>query len=256
MSKDKPKFEDVLKYVDKQIDIQISKIASSIPDEQKDEIRQDARIRAWKAYERIEADKGWKSFIQFHCKGSVLDYLRWGKGFAESTLAEKNFDAENEDPKPWRLRQRLNFKVEDGETSSLEEMLSFFGKHIESPDPLEEKPNWDLIARMASQDQDIHMVAKLMIGFTHEQVAEIWKVSRERITQKLAEFCERLNAPEHMGSRWTAQTIYAFGLCAKFHQPVLDLGFGWEYDKIDLFATNLDYLDSINPQLTFEFVFN
>lgn len=231
--------------------MQIAKIASSIPEEQKDEIKQDARLRVWKAYDRIDPEKGWKSFVQRHCQGAVLDYLRWGKGFTESHLAEPE-----EELKPWRLKQRLNFINDEGQKATVDEMLAFLGHYEEQDDPMDESPNWDLIARMASQDQDIHLVAKLMIGFTHEEVSEMWKVSRERITQKLAEFCYKLDAPEYTGSRWIAQTIFAFGLCAKFHQPVIDLGFGWEYDKVDLFATNLDYLDSIDPQQTFEFTYN
>ena len=255
MAKEKPDFDTVLKYLDKQVDMQISKMASSVPDEQKDEMRQEARLRVWNAYEKLDPEKGWKSFVQLHCRGAVLDYLRWGKGHEESHLAEKNFDENNQDPKPWRLKHRIGFKGEDGNSVSIEDVLSVFDI-ADDTDPLAERPNWDLIARMASQDQDIHMVAKLMLGFTHDEVSKMWGVSRERITQKLAEFCERLDSAENMGSRWTAQTIFAFGLCAKFHQPRIDLGFGWEYDKIDLFSQDVGYLDSINPQLTFEFVFN
>jgi len=188
-----------------------------------------------------------------------LDYIRWGRGFQESTLIKKDeTGADIEEVKPWRLRQRITYigsESPDGDLRSFEDVLGSLGQFTHPVDLTNETPDWSLIARMSSQDQDIHLVAKLMLGFTHEEVADIWHVSRERITQRLSEFCQRLDDPIHLGSRWIAQTIYAFGLCEAFNQPREDLGFGWEYDPVDLYATDLDYLDSINPQLTFEFVF-
>lgn len=253
-----PTFEEVYKYASKQLDVQINKIASTLPAEQKDEVRQEASIRVWQAYQKIEPDKGWRSFIQLHVRGAILDYIRWGKGFEESELVKKAVDPDEEaEPiKPWRLRRRVSQTTEPDNERTFDDFLGILGLSCVMDDPFAERPNWDLISRMSSQDQDIHLVAKLMIGFTHEEVAKMWRVSRERITQRLAEFCDRLDSAEYLGSRWTAQTIFAFGLCTKFHQKRQDLGFGWEYDPINLYSEDLDYLDQINPQLTFEFIYN
>lgn len=293
-----PTLEEVLKYADERVELQIYRKASLLPLEQKEEIRQSARIRIWRIYDKIDPEKGWKAYVQQHARGAVLDYIRWGNGFEESEI-EKDFEtrakkkSENDakaaaiieddvevgetptdapvdeiepptEQSPWRLKHRVtalrSTNAGNVESSSVltdvESIVSVLGVREESADPYAEKINWDLVARMASQDQDIHILAKFLIGFTHEEISEMWGVSRERITQRIDELFWRLNAPEHRGSRWLAQTIYAFGLCDIFGRPRKDLGFGHEYDPIDLFSTDVEYLESIIPQLTMEFVYN
>lgn len=253
---DKPSIEEVVKYATKQISIYIGKIASHLPFEQKDEIEQIAMVRVLEAYKRLDPDKGWKSFIQRHCSGATLDYLRWGTGFEEVTL-KKSSEDDPPEKKPWRLKSRIKVvdKASDGEIS-LDVTLGMSGIFETQPDLEDYRPNWPLIARMSSQDVDIHLVAKLLLGFTQTELSSMFKVSRERLTQRLQEFCERLDDPKHLGSRWIAQTIYAFGLCEMFHQPSKDLGFGWEFEPVDLYNTDINYLERLNPQMTFEFDYN
>ena len=251
----KPSIEEVLEYAKKQISIYIGKIASSLPHEQREEISQTALLRVFEAYERIDASKGWKSFVQRHCSGAILDYIRWGVGFEEVTL-KKPSDDDAPEKKPWRLKNRviIDNKTDNSDSEiSLDSTLGFLGVHNSQPDVADYRPNWDLIARMASQDVDVHLVAKLLLGFTQTELSSMFKVSRERLTQRLQEFCARLDSPEFLGSRWVAQTIFAFGLCSKFHQPEVDLGFGWEYDPVDLWATDINYIENLNPQMSFDF---
>ena len=249
---DKPSIEEVLKYATKQIGIYIGKIASTLPHEQRDEASQNALLRVLEAYKRIDASKGWKSFVQRHCSGAILDYIRWGTGFEEVTL-RKPTDDDNIHKKPWRLKTRLQIVQEHEGEISLDSTLGFVGIFETQPDIEDYKPNWALIARMASQDVDIHLVAKLMLGFTQTELSSMFKVSRERLTQRLQEFCNRLDDPMYLGSRWVAQTIFAFGLCSKFHQPEIDLGFGWEHDPVDLWATDINYIERLDPQMSFDF---
>jgi len=253
---EKPSIDEVLKYATKQVSIYIGKLASSLPFEQREEISQAAMLRILEAYKRIDGSKGWKSFVQRHCSGAVLDYIRWGVGFEEMTLKSKKEDEEPE-IKPWRLKSRLQLikKTNDDELS-IDATVGLFGIHELQPEIGGYRPRWELIARMSSQDVDIHLVAKLLLGFTQTELSSMFKVSRERLTQRLQEFCIRLDSPKLLSSRWVAQTIYAFGLCEKFHQPEVDLGFGWEYDPVDLWSTDINYIERINPQMSFEFDFN
>lgn len=249
---EKPPLDEVVEYATKQISIYVGKIASSLPLEQREEAGQTAMLRVLEAYERIDGSKGWKSFVQRHCSGAILDYIRWGTGFEESTLKKPDEDAEPE-KKPWRLKSRLQIVTDHDGEISLDSTLGFVGVSKTQPDIDGYRPNWDLIARMATQDVDIHLVAKLLLGFTQTELSSMFKVSRERLTQRLNEFCIRLDSTEHLGSRWIAQTIFAFGLCSKFHQPEIDLGFGWEYDPVDLWSTDINYIERLDPQMSFDF---
>lgn len=250
-----PSVDDVLKYATKQISIYNGKLASSLPAEQREEISQIALLRVFEAYGRIDFSKPWRSFVQRHCSGAILDYLRYGVGFEEVTLKKPNEDTLPV-KKPWRLKKRLQIIDQNNIDATLDSTLGLFGIHNTQPDIEGYRPKWDLIARMAGQDVDIHLVAKLLLGFTQTELSSIFKVSRERLTQRLQEFCTRLDSPEFLHSRWVAQTIYAFGLCGKFHQPEIDLGFGWEYDQVDLWSTDINYIEKINPQMSFSFEFN
>jgi len=35
--------------------------------------------------------------------------------------------------------------------------------------------------------------------------------------------------------------------------PDKDLGFGWEYEEVDLWSLDNKYIERINPQMAFEF---
>lgn len=252
----KPPIEEVLEYAARQSSIYIGKIASTLPSEQREEISQAALLRILEAYERLDPEKGWKSFVQRHCAGAVLDYIRWGTGFEEVTLKKSSEDDPTE-KKPWKLKNRLVIMEQNGDDEkSIDATLGLVGIHECQPDIEDYRPNWPLIARMASQDVDIHLVAKLLLGFTQTELSGMFKVSRERLTQRLQEFCEKLDSTKYLGSRWVAQTIYAFGLCNLFHQAEIDLGFGWEYEPVDLWSTDINYIERLNPQLCFEFDMN
>ena len=267
--KEKPSLEDVIKYARKQLQIYTAKFASNLPFEQKEEISQSGLLRVIEKYDGLDPAKGWKSYVQRHCSGAVLDYIRWGVGFKEQTLTpsqKKNEDGEliepPEEKKPWRLRKRITPESRNRNGSDvdfencLESILGFNNKFHAPVDLSEFRPHWELLARMASQDVDIHLVSKLLLGFTQTELASMFRVSRERLTQRFAEFCKRLDDPEFYNSKWIIQTIYAFGLSHKFNQRNEDLGFGWEYDPVDLWSRDINYIENLNPQMIFEFNYN
>lgn len=263
MNKQKPSLEEFLQYAQDQIKIYINRNGSSLPFEQREEVEQDAFVRVLEAYSRLDNDKGWKSFIQLHCRGAVFDYIRSSSGFGESDLPKKIKDPitgemiEEPDKKPWRLKERVsNVQTIDDADQEVDQTLGAHGVYDVHDLFKETNPRWELIARMASQDNDIHLVGKLLLGFSQTELSGLFRVSRERITQRFSEFCARLDAPDMMGSRWVAQTIFAFGLCDRFNMPDRDLGFGWEYEAVDLWSTQNNYVERVNPQMSFEFDWN
>jgi len=268
--KEKTSLEDVVEYAQIQMKFYTKKFAANLPLEQREEIIQSGLLRIIEKYENLDFEKGWKSYIQRHCSGAVLDYIRWGAGFEEQTLPPKIKKDENgevieppEDKKYWRLKQRVDHNMIQSMGSggdqiqhTFEGILGHYGHFHSAIDLTDYRPNWELLARMASQDVDIHLVAKLLLGFTQTELASMFRVSRERLTQRYAAFCKRLDDPEYYESKWIIQTIYAFGLCHKFNQADEDLGFGWEYDPVDLWNTDINYIENMSPQMNFEFNYN
>jgi len=182
--------DDVLEYGKKQVSIYIARYASSLPFEQRDEIQQDAYVRILQAYDDIDFSRGWKTYIQRHCFGAVLDYIRSSSGFGESDLPRRDPDTGDELPekKPWRLRKRLSniFKNEGSEENEIavDQVLGDHGIHEVHALFKNTQPRWELISRMAGQDNDIHLVGKLLLGFTQTEVSGVFRVSSERLAQR------------------------------------------------------------------------
>lgn len=236
-----PTREEVLEYAEKQIKYYIKENASYLPEEQKDEIRQEASIRLLSAYDRIDPEKGWMSFVQSHCWGSVMDYLRSGDGFEESGDKEEEDDpAAPKTQKAPKLKKRISLTSYDGEDRDLEHILGANGIFIEDEDPSEfmVHPNWDLIARLASRDEKVHLVAKILMGCTQTAEADNFGVSRERLSQRIREFFDELDKPENLHSKVINQTIYAFGLSQYFGMEPVDNGVGWDWPPVDLKSAN------------------
>ncbi|MAD98800.1 MAG: hypothetical protein CMB99_15860 [Flavobacteriaceae bacterium] len=246
--------DELLSYLDAQVRRNLNIYASTLPFEQKDEIIQDARlriIRYSKKYD-IEKDKGWKALIQKKSRGYVLDYIRGRKGFMESKLGsdeQKSDEQDGQTPKPYTKRVSTTGVGPDGE-DILERVID--SKHHCDLKSNLDQANWDLISRMAFHDPLIHIVAKRILGFSQDELATIFRVSRERISQCEREFREKLDSPDYIKSRWVAQTIYAFGLSDQYHQNTGDLGIGYEYEPVDLMSDSDNYLEQISPQLSFD----
>lgn len=266
MAKEKPAIEEVVAYAQKNVEIYIRDKASDLPREQKDEIRQDAFLRVVKAYENLDPEQGWKRFVQMHCAGAVLDYTRWGNGFQETNKSLREPDAndeqafgsdtqsqtnvsdsvkaEEEDAEPeneaqprksWRLRYRVTHVSEDDTTLDVEQVAGFYGVFAKMPSiDKRVRPRWELISRMANVDDDVHLIAKLLLGFTQTELGPMFGVSRERIGQRMRAFLERLDDPEHIHSRWVKQIIFAFGLSEVYGEPDVDQEIGWDQEPIDL----------------------
>jgi RNA polymerase sigma factor (sigma-70 family) len=234
----KPSFAEVFAYSEKQVEHYIRKFARHLPFEQKEEIAQNAAIRTWKAYEKLEADKGWRSFMQTHAMGAVKDYLKLGNGNIEDgVVSDDALDG---------LKTRVEIFTKDGTAiENVEVIAGMFGIHSESElDEESFKPNWDLLSRMCGLDEDLHILCKVLLGFTQEEIAEQMGSdisearSRERISQRVIYLINKFDSPEFLNNPWINQTIFALGLCSHYLMPELDNGRGWDEKAFNLADIN------------------
>lgn len=236
---EKPSLEEVVAYANQTISFHVRKLAWSLPLEQQEEIKQNAMVRVLEAFQRLDQDKKWKAYIQNHCKGAVLDYIRGGDGFEETGWAASD-DSAVEPATGNRLRHRVEItKDEDGEPMGVDETAGLFGIFTEI-EPSHFRPNWELLSRMSGVDQDVHLIAKLLLGFDQTEIAENYEkgITRERLSQKVDEFFAKLDAPEFIGNQWIEQTIFALGLCEYYRIPARDNGQGWNYPPFNLLDPN------------------
>jgi DNA-directed RNA polymerase specialized sigma24 family protein len=235
---EKPELEVVIAYAKKSVAHFTYRHARNLPEELKEEIAQDAYLRVWQAYEELDPSRGWRSFVQRHCFGAVMDYLKGGNGSAESETG---------------LSQLRFVNSEDDSSVSVEDTAAVFG--VFQPSILEAykpKQNWELINRMIFRDEDLHIVAKALCGYSQEQISEQMAlaihpegtdISRERISQRIHEFFERLDSKFYLfrgwvdkrgfGKEWIEQCIYALGLYEHFHMEPHDNGMGWDLPQFD-----------------------
>jgi hypothetical protein len=275
----KPSFQSVYEYAQKSVGHYINKLARKLTDDQKEEVSQDAMLRVWQAYQDLDAARGWKSFVQLHCRGACLDYLKAGRSDIESELTanepKNKSDFETETVK-YKYKQTtmtqegLKFKdveftrtqikanhsrtsirakrveirsdKDDGGMMSLDDTCAIFGVYqgdVElKTDML--SPKWDLLGRLAGLDEDLHIIAKVILGYSQEQIAEQYgsvvgvTISRERISQRIYELFERFDSIQHLHNPKVKQSIFALGLCRYYHEPEIDQGIGWDLEYFDL----------------------
>lgn len=230
---EKPKFEEVYAYAKKSVDHFLRKHAYQMAPELKEEIAQNAMMRVWEAYQKLEADKGWKSFIQLHCRGAVLDFIKMGS-------FEDGFVSGSEEGD---LQSRIEIISEDsgGSVLSEESTAALFGIFTDTNATEGElKPNWTLLSKMIGKDESLHILAKILYGFSQEEVAQQLAtdlgvtISRERVSQRIQEYQEQLDSPVNIGDAWIEQSIFALGLCSRFHMPEKDSGLGHDLKSFDI----------------------
>lgn len=227
LPKQKPSIEQVLAYAKQQVKIQIFKAASHLPKEQHEEIEQEAYVRVWASYAQLDPALGWKSFIQKHCFGAVQDYLKGGLNTTENEVGMKRAEIISD---------------EDNEPLSVDETAGFFGvfEELHKSNKLM-TPNWDLLSRLAGKDDDLHIVCKVLLGYSQEAIAEQYgcgvkenELSRERISQRVREFMTALDDPMNLFNPKIEQYIFALGLSDFFHMSATDTGYGWDFKEFDL----------------------
>lgn len=220
------------------VDHFIKKKAHDCPSEHKEEMQQEAYVRILRSYERLDATKGWKSFVFNHCRGAVMDYQKFGKGFAEDRWS---LHKKNDKRKSFKMHSRMDFERED-QNLSLDSVMVASGLFA-SIDELKIDINWSLVSCMAAQDEIIHVFAKYLIGFEVVDLAIFFNLSRARIFQIIELMVARFDEPSLIDDVWFLQTCYAFGLCQKFgmenvdqSSKFLDFKIGWTAAPVDLYS--------------------
>lgn len=235
-----PSWTEVSEHVTKTIGFVIGTRGKELPIDQKEDISQEALLRCWKAYENIDGDRGWKSFISTHCHGAFLDYIKTGRGFQEHKSNSTEF------------KSRLNFMESDGETnSSLDHILGSQGIFHTLDTEFETKIKWDLLSRIASRDDSVLILAKILLGFSVSEISDDSVFCRERVGQQVNELLERFDDPKNNGDKWINQIIYALGLSIHYGTPNEDNGWGWEYPPTDFFENVEIKNKKFSPQLEF-----
>lgn len=235
----------------------MSKHAGEHPEEHRQEMEQDALERIWKAYQRIDRPD-WKGFIQNHCRGAILDYIKMGRGFAEENLTIKNPKEKVLEKYPNMLRHRQY----PGKTKEGKEMQNdpeiVAGQYYDLlTDHLPERPDikidWEMIALIAPLDRDLHITAKLLLGFKLTELAEIFNVKREHISQRFNVFIKRLDDPRYIGDQWVENIIWALGLNEVYGLEVPPREIKFHVEQVDLWSTEKISGKKVPIQLSFKF---
>lgn len=252
----KPEFSEVYSYAMDSVSYNIRKIASHLPADQKEEIQQEAAIRVWKAYQILDVTQGWKSFIQWHTKGAVQDYLKLGHGNIEDGFVS------NEAMDGLKYRVSNSGFEEDSDIDCVDQTLAKNGVHTESQIVEEKfKPRWELLSRMAGDDDDLHIVCKVLLGYSQRQIAEQYtkaskgSISRERVSQRIYEFFAVLDSSESFNNPWVSQCIYALGLSDYYKEKEIDNGLGWNLKAFNLCSSDSFKTVKTEMQITFADVY-
>lgn len=215
----KPSLDEVLKYAEPLIMECIGEKAADLPREQKEEIQQSARLRIFRSYAKLDPDAGWKSFVYTHARGAVKDYLKRGSGFKESGRNIRKLEKVGS-KNSGKMRERVFLHVTDGDELEIDQILGNNG--IFSQLETGRKIRWGLVARMASVDECVHVMALHCRGVGIEEMAPRFRLSRSRVGQLIQAFVDRFDDPEWANSTWLLQICYAFNICEEFGLPDID----------------------------------
>lgn len=238
--------EQVIDYAKPLVHSYVSKVAADAPREHKQEIEQAVYLRLLKAFPRFDPKKGQFSFVYTHVRGAVLDYLKFGRGFAENRWSLSKSPNEARTPKLTKRVQQYSSGESDDEVC-LDQLLGE-NKKFQTVDFDKINIRWDLVARLASNDDHLHAFARNIRGQTIEEMAPVFGVVRTRVSQMIQMFIGRFDDPACADDPYFKQVCYAFGLCKalgmedKDQSEVMGFSMGWKLEPVDL--------DSISDQVS------
>lgn len=225
----KPSREEVLNFAYPKIRKHINSKARNKPQEQQDEAFQDAVVGVLEAYERLDPDnEKWKSFIDLRARGAVIDYFKLGKGHQEDRKGKEKRE---------NITSRVSNTDLNGNDVDIYQLAEVFSLLRESDDGEKFEINWGLVARMASVDSAIHLLAKLLLGFSMDELEKFFRCPKEHLSRRYRRFLKRLDMPSYARDPWMDQFIYAFGLSEIFHLKEVDNGLASDCEPVDLYST-------------------
>lgn len=215
----KPSINEVLNYAKPLVRKFIRQIASDTPPEQQEEIEQTLYLRLIEAYAKIDAEAGWKSFVFNHCRGAVLDYLKFGKGFAENRWSLQNSDSAKNSHK---INRRVTTYSETDDVES--DIDSILGQNGLFSEILTDKVNikWEIVAHLSAKDNELHAFAKYILGISIEEMAPVFGLCRTRVGQLIANFIDRFDDPKFADDPMFKQICFALGVCKILGMPEVD----------------------------------
>lgn len=235
----KPTISEVLEYAEDQIKFHLRRLAFNYPPEHQEEMAQEARLKIFRKYDRLDPNEGWMSFVQYQIEGAIKDYKRAGRGFQESRESLKKSMASGKQVIAHRLSTYCESEEDEMDLDRLIAIVK--GREIESEiktDPID----WDMLARLARQDKGLHIfIRHVLLEQDLTELAPVFGVTRERCGQLLREFAGRIhkspqkdavqddrfppdeeipddyppgifNDPSEVENPWVNAIIYALGL--------------------------------------------
>lgn len=209
--------DQIFEYTRGQIKYFIHKLASQQPQEVRLDAAQEAWERVLKRLPTLDPSKGWKSYIGQQVKFAIIDFLGKGGGFEEQAFDNVH---------------RVDLSDQDGDQEEVERIAAIFKEyHFEENTA---RMDWELIAKLASFHRDVHVLAKIIMGFTPLELAPRFRVSRRRILQMVDDLFERLDDPKNRASQEVNQIIAAFALGPYFHETGRKNAYGLNFIPINL----------------------
>jgi len=147
-------------------------------------------------------------------------------------------------------------KDDDGEVFNDPEVV--VGKYYEmlsqrGPDKIDFEIDWKTVALIAAIDRDLHITAKLLLGFKLTELAEIFKVRREHISQRFSAFIKRLDDPRYIGDAWVENIIWALGLNVVYGLKERPAPITFHVEQVDLWYEGKIVPKKVPIQLSFKF---
>jgi hypothetical protein len=239
----KPSLEEVLDYAQKQVAYYLNRLARAAPHEHREEMAQNAIMRIWRLYPKMDATRGVRKYVQKHCRGALLDYRRAGSGFQE-TRASLRSSKLNGSKAPPLTRRISTYCESEQESMELDEAIGFYiiGQEVKINEMVE--INWELLSRMARKDFGLHIFVRHVLKDVElEKLTAVFGGTRERLSQVYNEFLTRIDDPSRVNDPWTNQMIYALGLSKHLGLPKEDLKLGWTFEPVDF--DSMEYFWSV-----------
>lgn len=235
MSAEKPSWDEVFKYAKDVVHIKLGKF--TIPEEQKEEVVQEAYLKVFKSYERIDPEKSWKGFVSSQVRGAILDYFRGGDGFQENKTGSTF------------MCTRLKPTDNNGKPFGLDEVLGHYGVYNKLDENYSRRIHWGLLAKLCSKEDSLYIFVKhVLLGFTVTEISEESSLSRERCTMQVQQLLERFDHPNSRFDKCVDQMIFALGLSEVYGTPNEDNGWGHEFVPVDFAIKNKISNKNFTPQ--------
>lgn len=209
---EKPSLPEVLHYT-RRVFLKIigKRSLRGLPQEQKDEMLQDAYCRIIEKYPEFNSEKSWKALVFAHARGAILDYAKSGGGFEEQRWSiQKPEEVGN--THVGKLSQRLSLQNVEGEESDVDEVAGRNGVFFELLDKVQ--INWSLLARLSYTDKELRVFAWYLRGHTYEAIGDALLCGAARVGQICQTVIARFDSPDYASLDHVIfnQTCYALGI--------------------------------------------